>query len=75
MATACVYIGIYGRILDSVGHEHICAVRTIPYAGDSIVDAVCCIWNTDSEDEWKGAEVVPHSIGIGGVYMPCMELV
>ena len=39
------------------------------------VDAICCVWGTDSEDECEGAKVVADSAGAGGGSLFGMELV
>lgn len=75
MASACIHIGIYVWIFRGVGAIELCAVRAFPHADMADADALCGIWNTNREDEWKGAEVVPDSIGAGGGSMLGVELV
>lgn len=75
MAKACIHHCIYFRILNGACLERVCALRTIPYAGDTFVDAVCRIWNTDREDECEGAKVVSACVSAGGSSMSGLELV
>ena len=39
------------------------------------VDAVCSVWDTDSEDECESAEVVADGAGAGGGSLFGLELV
>ena len=63
MEETCVYIGIYFGLSYGACDERICPIRAIPYAGMADVDAICSVWDTDCENKWKSAEMVPHCLG------------
>ena len=75
MAETCVHIGLYGRLSCGVGAKSVCTIRAVPHAGATDADAICCVRNTDSKDEWTIKAMVPNRVGAGSAYMSGMELV
>ena len=75
MAKACIHNRLYVRISYGVSDEPVRSVRSIPYAYMADVDVICCLWNTDRKDKWKGTEVVPDSACARGGDLLGMELV
>ena len=75
MASTCVYIGIYVGISGRTRDEPIRSIWTISHAHMADVDAICCVWGTDSEDECESEEMVADGAGAGGGSLFGLELV
>lgn len=75
MATACVHNRIYVGLSYVFGVKQFCTFRAVPYADMADVDAVCSVWDTDSEDECESEEMVADGAGAGGGSLFGLELV